>query len=52
MLGITASLRTSGGHINPAVTVAFAVLGKLPWRKVPHYIAGQYLGSFLAQVFL
>ena len=52
MLGIMSSLRTSGGHINPAVTIAFAVTGKLKWRKVPHYIAGQCLGSFTAQVLI
>lgn len=46
MLGITASLPVSGGHINPAVTVAFAVCGKHPWKKVPHYVLGQYLGKF------
>ena len=22
-------------------------MGKFPWRKVPHYLAGQYLGAFL-----
>ena len=22
-------------------------VGKFPWRKVPHYLAGQYLGAFL-----
>ncbi|KAI1282062.1 Aquaporin-9 [Halotydeus destructor] len=45
MIGIMASWRISGGHINPPA-------GKLPWRKVPHYLIGQYLGSFLSQVIL
>ena len=42
----------SGGHINPAVTIAFDAAKKLSWAKVPHYIIAQYLGSFMAQVVL
>ena len=34
MLGVLVSGGVSGGHLNPAVTVAMATLGKLPWRKV------------------
>ncbi|KAI0234679.1 Aquaporin-2 [Lamellibrachia satsuma] len=40
----------SGAHINPAVTVALAVIGKFPWRKLPHYLLGQYLGGFWASM--
>ena len=42
--------RISGGHINPAVTLAFAVIGKLPWHEVPKYLAAQFLGAFLGAV--
>lgn len=38
----------TGGHLNPAVTVGQAVLGNHPWKKVPHYLLGQYLGGFVA----
>lgn len=31
----------SGAHFNPAVTVAFATIGKFPWRETPAYIASQ-----------
>ena len=48
------SVGVSGGHINPALTVALAAVGKVSWRKVPHYLLAQYLGAFLgsAIVFL
>jgi len=36
-----------GGHINPAVTLAMAVVGRLRWFKVPVYWLAQYLGSFI-----
>lgn len=38
----------SGGHINPAVTLAMAIIGRLEWKKVPAYMAGQFLGAFIA----
>ncbi|PRQ11885.1 aquaporin family protein [Corynebacterium sp. 13CS0277] len=40
----------SGGHLNPAVTVALAVSGSTPWHLVPAYIAGQLLGAFTGSV--
>lgn len=42
----------SGAHLNPAVTLAFAVRGNFPWRRVPGYIVAQVVGSVLAAVFL
>jgi glycerol uptake facilitator-like aquaporin len=36
----------SGAHFNPAVTLADASLGGLPWRIVPAYIAVQIAGAF------
>jgi aquaporin Z len=42
----------SGAHLNPAVSVAFAVRGDFPWRRVPGYIIVQLLGATLACLFL
>lgn len=37
----------SGAHFNPAVTLADATQGGLPWREVPAYLAAQIAGAFL-----
>jgi aquaporin Z len=42
----------SGAHLNPAVTLAFAVRRNFPWKRVPGYIAGQVIGGIGAAVFL
>lgn len=36
----------SGGHFNPAVTLADASQGGLPWREVPGYVIAQIAGAF------
>ncbi|MBI4758262.1 MAG: aquaporin family protein [Chloroflexi bacterium] len=40
----------SGAHINPAVTIGLATIGKFPWGDVPLYIVGQFIGAFLGAV--
>jgi glycerol uptake facilitator protein len=42
----------SGAHINPAMTLAFAVWGRHPWRHVLPYFAAQFLGAFSAAAIL
>ena len=42
----------SGAHLNPAVSLAFAMRGDFPWRRVPGYIIIQLIGATLAALFL
>lgn len=37
----------SGGHINPAVSLAMCVTGRLKWTKLPIYTLAQFLGAFV-----
>lgn len=37
--------QVSGAHFNPAVTLADASQGGVPWRRVPGYVAAQLLGA-------
>ncbi len=43
--GVFISADASGAHLNPAVTVALAAIGKFSWSLVPSYIAAQVLGA-------
>ena len=47
-LGIYLSGRLSGGHINPAVTLALAVRGEFPWGRLGPYWIAQIAGAFVA----
>ena len=42
----------SGAHLNPGVSIAFALRGDFPWRRVPAYIVAQLLGAVLATLLL
>lgn len=37
--------RRSGAHMNPAVTLAFTLLGRVPWRDAVGYITAQFAGG-------
>lgn len=40
----------SGAHLNPAVTIGLAAIGKFAWNGVAGYIAAQMIGGFLGGV--
>ncbi len=48
MVMIYATGHICGAHFNPAVTVAFAVIGRFPWKQVPAYVAGQIGAALVA----
>ncbi|MHC0433091.1 MIP/aquaporin family protein [Streptomyces sp. O3] len=50
LAGAYTSAPLSGGHINPAVTLGFAIEGTTEWSKVPLYMSGQVVGAFLGAV--
>ena len=49
-MGVYAVGRISGAHLNPAITLGLAVIGRFSWRAVPTYMAAQFLGAFLGAV--
>ena len=44
--------KVSGAHLNPAVSIAFALRRDFPWRRVPGYVVVQLGGAVLAAWFL
>jgi aquaporin Z len=42
----------SGAHLNPVVSLAFALRGDFPWRRVMFYVIAQLVGAALACLFL
>jgi aquaporin Z len=42
----------SGAHLNPAVSIAFALRGDFPWRRLPWYLTAQVAGAVLAPLLL
>ena len=47
MVGAFAVGQFSGAHLNPAVTIGFAIAGDTPWGDVPEYFAGEFVGAFI-----
>ena len=46
-VAVYATATASGAHLNPAVTIALAAIGKFEWTQVPAYVAAQLIGAML-----
>lgn len=46
-VGVFVAAKTSGAHLNPAVSIAFAYLNKIGMDTLPLYLGGQFLGAML-----
>ena len=42
----------AGAHLNPAITGAFALLGRIGWKKVLVYWIAQYVGALFGAFFV
>lgn len=42
----------SGAHLNPVVSIAFALRGSFPWRRVPGYVVVQFAGAVAATLLM
>src|SRR4051794_24515701 len=47
MTAVFAIGQFSGAHLNPAVTLGFAIAGTIEGSDVPEYIAGEFVGAFI-----
>ncbi len=47
MLAVFAVGQFSGAHLNPAVTLGFAVIGDTEWSDVPAYLGGEFVGAMI-----
>ncbi|MBM7415873.1 glycerol uptake facilitator protein [Rhodococcus sp. PvP016] len=48
MFGVFVAGRATGAHLNPAVTLSFALFRGFSWSKVAPYVLAQTLGAFVA----
>ncbi len=46
MCGVFIAGSVSGAHLNPVVSLGFAIAGKMAWSAVPGYVLAQMLGGF------
>jgi len=51
-LAIYSSRRYSDAHLNPAVSIAMLVAGKMKLKQLPHYLFGQFIGAFASATVL
>lgn len=51
-IGVVVAGPYSGAHLNPAVTIGLAIIGKFDWAMVPSYILAQLLGAMTGALFV
>lgn len=51
-VGVYSSAAVSGAHLNPAITIALAAVGKFDWANVPIYILAQLLGAMTGSLLM
>jgi glycerol uptake facilitator protein len=51
-VAVYATASSSGAHLNPAVTIALASIGKFDWALVPSYLLAQMLGAMIGAFFV
>jgi len=51
-VGVYTSAAVSGAHLNPAITIALAAVGKFDWANVPLYILAQLLGAMTGSLLM
>ncbi|WP_185869764.1 MIP/aquaporin family protein [Blattabacterium cuenoti] len=49
-MGVLVSAPYSGAHLNPCVTIGFAIIGKFNWNMVPFYIFSQLIGAMFGSL--
>ena len=47
MVAVFAVGQFSGAHLNPAITIGFALEGRTEWSDVPEYLAGEFVGAMI-----
>lgn len=47
IMAVYCSWWLSASHLNPAISLTFAFIGKIPWHQLPIYCIGQFLGAML-----
>jgi glycerol uptake facilitator protein len=51
-VGVVVAGPYSGAHLNPAVTIGLAIVGKFDWAMVPVYMLAQLLGAMTGSLFV
>lgn len=49
-IAVLATAAISGSHLNPAITIALATIGKFDWALVPGYLFAQLIGSMIGSL--